>query len=105
MAEKKFYDIAAAKEVLSDPGTDISVSSNRGGRVLGTSTTVQHNKGSCMISLRVCFVSLSDLRQRFDDGEDPLDPEQNTGGGFHGNPFGGGGPFGHGGFTFKFKFN
>ena len=23
MAEKKFYDIAAAKEVLSDPGTEI----------------------------------------------------------------------------------
>lgn len=63
IAEKKFYDIAAAKEVLTDP----------------------------------------ELRERFDNGEDPLDPEQNTGG--HGNPFGGGGPFGHGGFTFKFKFN
>lgn len=44
------------------------------------------------------------MRKKFDNGEDPLDPEQNTGG--HGfNPFGSGGPFGGGGFTFKFKFN
>lgn len=61
----------------------------------------------CMCSFTLYGVAnccLIDLRQRFDNGEDPLDPEQNTGG-FHGNPFGGGGPFGHGGFTFKFKFN
>lgn len=42
------------------------------------------------------------MRQKFDDGEDPLDPEQNRGGFQH--PFGGGFPFGNGqGFTFKFK--
>ena len=48
------------------------------------------------------FIYFTELRERFDNGEDPLDPEQNKGG-F--NPFQGGGPFGHGGFTFKFKFN
>ncbi|ESO10656.1 hypothetical protein HELRODRAFT_185263 [Helobdella robusta] len=61
-AEKMFIDIAAAKEVLSDP----------------------------------------EKRAKFDQGEDPLDPEQQTGGpqwheGFN--------PFGHGGFQFKFHFN
>ena len=81
IAEKKFYDIAAAKEVLTDPG-----------------------KGSInTLMLTSPTPSFPELRERFDNGEDPLDPEQNTGG--HGNPFGGGGPFGHGGFTFKFKFN
>ncbi|KAG8223380.1 hypothetical protein J437_LFUL002625, partial [Ladona fulva] len=49
LAEKKFIDIAAAKEVLTDP----------------------------------------EKRQRFDNGEDPLDPESGQGyGGAHGfNPF------------------
>eukprot|EP00054_Salpingoeca_dolichothecata_P037188 m.10014 g.10014 ORF g.10014 m.10014 type:complete len:477 (-) comp7316_c0_seq1:85-1515(-) len=70
MAEKKFMDIAAAKEVLSDP----------------------------------------EKRKMFDDGQDPLDAEeerdrQRGGGGFHGfngfNPFQGGG--GGGGFHFKFQ--
>lgn len=66
-AEKMFMDIAAAKEVLTDP----------------------------------------EKRQKFDNGEDPLDPEQQQQGGygnpfFHGfNPFGGGGQ----GFNFKFHFN
>ncbi len=42
-----------------------------------------------------------EMRQKFDDGEDPLDPEQKAG--FQQNPFGGF-PFGSGqGFTFKFK--
>ena len=50
------------------------------------------------------------MRQKYDHGEDPLDPEQKNGGGnpfnggpfpFHGHPFGGGG----GGFQFKFNFN
>ena len=47
----------------------------------------------------------AELREKFDNGEDPLDPEQNmnSGGGFHGSPFNFGG--GGGGFTFKFKFN
>ena len=46
---------------------------------------------------------VAELREKFDNGEDPLDPERNSGGGgFHGNPFG----FGNGGgFTFKFNFN
>ena len=59
-AEKKFVDIAAAKEVLTDP----------------------------------------EKREKFDNGEDPLDPEEQHGGGGH--PFN---PFGTGqGFTFKFHF-
>lgn len=59
-AEKKFVDIAAAKEVLSDP----------------------------------------EKREKFDNGEDPLDPEEQQQG--HGHPFN---PFGAGqGFTFKFHF-
>ena len=46
------------------------------------------------------------MRQKFDNGEDPLDPESQQGGHgnpfhFHGNPFGGGG----GPFQFKFHFN
>ena len=42
-------------------------------------------------------------RQKFDNGEDPLDPEQQQGG--HGGPFPfqGGFPFGEG-FQFKFHF-
>jgi len=74
IAEKKFMDIAAAKEVLTD----------------------------------------EEMRQKYDNGEDPLDPEAGRGNGdgfpfrqggqqFHfpgGNPFGGSGPF-----QFKFHFN
>jgi len=68
VAEKKFMDIASAKEVLSDP----------------------------------------ELRQKYDAGDDPLDPENGGGdhpfrqnGGFH---FPGGNPFGGGPFQFKFHF-
>lgn len=75
-AEKKFMDIAAAKEVLSD----------------------------------------DEMRQKYDHGDDPLDPESQGGGGggqqFHrggggGQPFHfpGGNPFGGGPFQFKFHFN
>ncbi|XP_046911997.2 dnaJ homolog subfamily C member P58IPK [Dermatophagoides farinae] len=61
-AEDKFIDIAAAKEVLTDP----------------------------------------EKRQKFDNGEDPLDPEQQNGNAFH--PFTQGfDPFG-GRYTFKFTF-
>lgn len=73
VAEKKFMDIAAAKEVLTD----------------------------------------QEMRTKYDNGEDPLDPESGHGGrgdpfrhggqNFHfpgGNPFGGSGPF-----QFKFHFN
>ncbi len=46
------------------------------------------------------------MRQKFDNGEDPLDPESQQNGGhghpFHGHPFGGGGG---GPFQFKFHFN
>ncbi|XP_029113124.1 dnaJ homolog subfamily C member 3b isoform X2 [Scleropages formosus] len=68
-AEKRFIDIASAKEVLTDP----------------------------------------EMRQKFDAGEDPLDPESQQGGGgggggqgwpFHFNPFGSGGSF-----HFKFHYN
>jgi len=67
-AQKTFIDIAAAKEVLTDP----------------------------------------EKRAKFDNGEDPLDAEEQANQGF--NPFGHGfNPFGHGGggggFQFKFKFN
>ena len=60
-------DIAAAKEVLSDP----------------------------------------EKRQQFDNGEDPLDPEEQSRQGGQGHPFGHGGfPFNFqgGNFQFKFKF-
>lgn len=61
-AEKMFIDIAAAKEVLTDP----------------------------------------EKRQKFDNGEDPLDPEQQNGNAFH--PFTRGfDPFG-GQYTFRFTF-
>lgn len=64
IAEKKFIDIAAAKEVLTDP----------------------------------------DKRKKFDQGEDPLDPESGQHEGFNPfqqfNQFHSGGPF-----TFKFHFN
>ncbi|KAM3842431.1 dnaJ homolog subfamily C member 3b [Diretmus argenteus] len=68
-AEKKFIDIASAKEVLTDP----------------------------------------EMRQKFDAGEDPLDPESQQGGNggpgghgwpFHFNPFESGGNF-----HFKFHYN
>ena len=65
-AEKKFLDIAAAKEVLTDP----------------------------------------EKRQKFDNGEDPLDAESQANSGF--NPFGQGfNPFGgsSGGFQYHFTFN
>ncbi|XP_012680570.1 dnaJ homolog subfamily C member 3a [Clupea harengus] len=69
-AEKKFIDIAQAKEVLTDP----------------------------------------EMRSKFDQGEDPMDPESQQGGhhhqNFHGghNHFQGFNPFGSG-FNFKFSHN
>lgn len=65
--------------------------------------------------LHLCFlryfhflVSFSDKRNKFDNGEDPLDPESQQGQGFNPfgqgfNPFGGGGGGGQG-FNFKFHF-
>ncbi|XP_006639060.2 dnaJ homolog subfamily C isoform X1 [Lepisosteus oculatus] len=70
-AEKKFIDIASAKEVLTDP----------------------------------------EMRRKFDQGEDPLDPEnqQSGGSGPHfqrgWNTWTGFNPFGSGPFNFKFNFN
>uniref|UniRef100_A0A3B3RT25 DnaJ homolog subfamily C member 3 n=1 Tax=Paramormyrops kingsleyae TaxID=1676925 RepID=A0A3B3RT25_9TELE len=68
-AEKKFIDIAQAKEVLTDP----------------------------------------EMRSKFDQGDDPLDPESQHGGGphfHHGwDGFQGFNPFGSGPFSFKFNFN
>uniref|UniRef100_A0A8C9RAR4 DnaJ homolog subfamily C member 3 n=1 Tax=Scleropages formosus TaxID=113540 RepID=A0A8C9RAR4_SCLFO len=67
-AEKKFIDIAQAKEVLTDP----------------------------------------EMRSKFDQGEDPLDPESQQGGSTHFHAwdgFQGFNPFGSGPFTFKFNFN
>uniref|UniRef100_A0AAR2L8W3 DnaJ (Hsp40) homolog, subfamily C, member 3b n=1 Tax=Pygocentrus nattereri TaxID=42514 RepID=A0AAR2L8W3_PYGNA len=64
-AEKKFIDIASAKEVLTDP----------------------------------------EMRQKFDSGEDPLDPENQQGEGGRGEwPFGFN-PFQGGNFHFKFHYN
>uniref|UniRef100_A0A8B9GXC9 DnaJ (Hsp40) homolog, subfamily C, member 3b n=1 Tax=Astyanax mexicanus TaxID=7994 RepID=A0A8B9GXC9_ASTMX len=64
-AEKRFIDIASAKEVLTDP----------------------------------------EMRQKFDSGEDPLDPENQQGGGGGGEwPFGFN-PFQGGNFHFKFQYN
>ena len=94
-AQKVFIDIAAAKEVLTDPGK---------------SQASKHLLHSLTFYKTHLFVA--EKRARFDNGEDPLDPEeqahQHHHGGFHGNPFGGGfNPFGNGGgnFQFKFKFN
>ncbi len=55
------------------------------------------------------FLLFSDMRQRFDNGEDPLDPEEQQQRQQWGNPFGfnpfGSGQGGGGGFQFKFHFN
>ena len=59
------------------------------------------------VTLKYLFYFLAEMRQKFDNGEDPLDPEQQQQGG-HGNPFHGFNPFGGGGgqgFNFKFHFN
>ncbi|KAL4618085.1 hypothetical protein GN956_G20600 [Arapaima gigas] len=68
-AEKKFIDIAQAKEVLTDP----------------------------------------EMRNKFDQGEDPLDPESQQEGAHHfhhtWDGFQGFNPFGSGPFNFKFTFN
>lgn len=64
------------------------------------------------------LLSMIDMRQQYDNGFDPFDPEQQSGGngGFHqqgnpfahfqGFPFGGGGGFpgSHGNFEFKMHF-
>ncbi len=91
-AQKTFIDIAAAKEVLTDPGKIYFF----------------HFFLFQYIILIALFI-FQEKRAKFDNGEDPLDPDQSHQhnpfqGGF--NPFGGGGGgFNGGGFNFKFKFN
>ena len=50
------------------------------------------------------FFVFTEMRQRFDQGEDPLDPEEQQQRQQWGNPFGFN-PFGGGGGNFNFKFN
>ena len=59
--------------------------------------------------LQVLNLCVVEMRQKYDNGEDPLDPESQQGHGGHGHPFfhQGFNPFGHGGgggFNFKFNF-
>lgn len=87
IAEKKFIDIAAAKEVLTDPGE--------------ISTPLKSH--SCITITSKLY--LTEKRQKYDNGEDPLDPESQQGQGFN--------PFQHGfqsfhnfhGGQFRFHFN
>jgi hypothetical protein len=60
----------------------------------------------CKLQLQLRILC-SEKRAKFDNGEDPLDPEQQAGGGGGGGPFyhPGFNPFGQGGFQFKFHFN
>jgi DnaJ family protein C protein 3 len=52
--------------------------------------------------LDFCFL-FPEKKAKFDNGEDPLDPEQQNGGGWQNGGFPGGFPFGQG-FQFKFHF-
>ena len=82
-AEKMFIDIAAAKEVLTDPGK----------RWTSSATMKKH----CLSNL--------EKRAKFDAGDDPLDAEEQA---QQNNPFHGFNPFGGGngqGFSFRFHFN
>ena len=110
-AEKKFMDIAAAKEVLTDEG---------GYCFTNGVANVEIKHISHKNKKNYLFILLFDteMRKKFDNGEDPLDPEEQQRGNnpfqggqgerffFRGNPFGGGGfPGGGGGHNFKFHFN
>lgn len=63
-----------------------------------------------VLCLHVHLVS-PEMRSKFDQGEDPMDPESQQGGGhhhhFHGGweNFHGFNPFGSGPFNFKFNYN
>ena len=107
-AEKKFMDIAAANEVLTDQGKAIKTLQRL------FSGMQNHSR----LTPILIFTYYLEMRQKFDNGEDPLDPEEQQRGGGHpfqngerfffrgGNPFGGGGfPGGGGGHNFKFHFN
>lgn len=60
-----------------------------------------------MLSCLSCISA--EMRSKFDQGEDPMDPESQQGGGhhqhFHGGWDQGSNPFGSGPFNFKFNFN
>lgn len=96
-AEKKFIDIASAKEVLTDPGQGPAFLRSLCLFLCGALGTF------CKSPLY-----LPEMRQKFDAGEDPLDPENQQGGGggrdqpwpFHFDPFQSGGSF-----HFKFQYN
>lgn len=93
-AEKRFIDIASAKEVLTDPGQ---------GQSLHTRTFFNSCLSWADPASRIFH---PEMRQKFDAGEDPLDPENQQGGGrdqswpFHFDPFQSGGSF-----HFKFHYN
>lgn len=95
-AEKKFIDIASAKEVLTDPGQ---------GQIPSRIPSVLRIPDvTGQFSISPFF--LPEMRQKFDTGEDPLDPENQQGGGrdqtwpFNFDPFQSGGSF-----HFKFHYN
>ena len=80
-------DIAAAKEVLTDEGRLLLV-----------------NEAHSEIAHKI--ETFAEMREKYDRGEDPLDPEQKNGGPFNGGPFPfHGHPFGGGGGPFQFKFH
>lgn len=93
-AEKKFIDIASAKEVLTDPGQGADF------------FHIPYHEFWCAGLIQRLTFFLPEMRQKFDAGEDPLDPENQQGGGrdqpwpFHFDPFQSGGNF-----HFKFHYN
>ena len=70
---------------------------------------IQNFKKIMMLDARF---RVAEMREKYDQGEDPLDPESQQGGGGHPFRHGGqqfhfpgGNPFGGGPFQFKFHFN
>ena len=64
----------------------------------------------CLFVKHQIFYYFVEMREKFNNGEDPLDPEQQQQQGSHGHPFFHGfnpfeGGFGGGGGNFKFHFN
>lgn len=86
IAEKKFIDIAAAKEVLTDP-----------------EKRAQFDNGKRLNFF--FFLKLCIHNELYITGEDPLDPEGRSNGFRNGNPFAHFQHFQHGGSPFQFKFH